>query len=181
MDVAYLSCRACSTHSNRLLQQEDLVFIWLQAWMDWHNGREGTRGPLLRPTVVQMFGLDCWYSLPIWRIITVSYNSGLILLILATLCGFAFKCKMNCCLKYLSQVDSYIWRNYSTLIIRSKLSLLWNKLLNYINLRKYNKWLYRVQLCTVNSSKSSFQDFSLEELKFWRGLNIKKKRHFTFN
>lgn len=25
--VAYLSCRACSTHSSRLLQQEDLLFI----------------------------------------------------------------------------------------------------------------------------------------------------------
>lgn len=38
MDISYLSCRACSTHSNRLLQQEDLVFIWLAAW------RPGTMG-----------------------------------------------------------------------------------------------------------------------------------------
>lgn len=46
MYISYLSCRACSTHSNRLLQQEDLVFIWLVAWMARHNGREGTGGPL---------------------------------------------------------------------------------------------------------------------------------------
>lgn len=46
MDISYLSCRACSTHSNRLLQQEDLVFIWLVAWMARHNGKEGTGGPL---------------------------------------------------------------------------------------------------------------------------------------
>lgn len=42
MDISYLSCRACSTHSNRLLQQEDLVFIWLAAWRAWNNRREGT-------------------------------------------------------------------------------------------------------------------------------------------
>lgn len=43
MEVAYLSCRACSTHSKRPLQQEDLLFIW--RWHVTMRGRKQSSGP----------------------------------------------------------------------------------------------------------------------------------------
>lgn len=51
-DGAYLSCRACSTHSNRLLQQEDLVFIRLQADGPTSSSTPTQAGPLTLCSVI---------------------------------------------------------------------------------------------------------------------------------
>lgn len=57
MGVAYLSCRACSTHSSRLLQQEDLVFICLKGSNNGGEEPDAHCPRSLEPNILPIFGL----------------------------------------------------------------------------------------------------------------------------